>query len=597
MSFPFGKNLWKYLLPVAALLPLPAFGQALADHVPADAVIYLGWRGTADLGTGYDDSHLKSVLAKSQVDDLLHKSLPALFASVDQNAPQVAPYTDMVAEIVPAIWSHPCAFFVSDLGLSRDDPPHPKVAILCETGNDDDATKLQQTLTNSVANAPIKIFVDKTGTLVSIATFDGAGTAPDQTLAADSDFKTALGQVHADCVLTGYFDLTKIISQLDTLVAQPSMDKESAEKWPLIKDALGLNGFHRIIVSEGFSGKDWLSQAFIDAPVPRVGLSTLVNGTPLDKDLLHLIPAASVMAGAGSFDLGDFVKQVRIAATRIDPDTGKQLDQGFQQINSTIGFDVEADLLDEFGTQWAFYVDPTTAGYGPLGAVILNRPRDPDKLGTSLGKLEDMANGFAGPALHNIFPLLTLQFKHDQVAGVDLHYLEVPLITPSWAIANGTWYFGLYPQVVVSAAKGAPTDALIDSAAWLNLRKNLGGPDDITGFGFVDIPKLAPLSYQSLLMYSRLLLGAGDLVGLDSPPLVLPTLGDIVPDLEPAGAVSWVDDSGWHSNSISAFPGDALFSIQGSPTDVLPALISAGTAARQGIAVPTPVAPPPNGGL
>jgi len=34
------------------LAPAAAFAQALADRVPADAVLYVGWRGSADMGPG-----------------------------------------------------------------------------------------------------------------------------------------------------------------------------------------------------------------------------------------------------------------------------------------------------------------------------------------------------------------------------------------------------------------------------------------------------------------------------------------------------------------------------------------------------------------
>ena len=31
---------------------MPARGQALADRVPADAIIYIGWQGADELGDG-----------------------------------------------------------------------------------------------------------------------------------------------------------------------------------------------------------------------------------------------------------------------------------------------------------------------------------------------------------------------------------------------------------------------------------------------------------------------------------------------------------------------------------------------------------------
>src|SRR3954471_11130127 len=56
--------------------------QPLADRVPADAVAYVGWRGTEALGPGYDASHLKGVVAASAFPQLFAESLPRLLKSL-----------------------------------------------------------------------------------------------------------------------------------------------------------------------------------------------------------------------------------------------------------------------------------------------------------------------------------------------------------------------------------------------------------------------------------------------------------------------------------------------------------------------------------
>src|SRR5438552_3037967 len=43
----------------------PLCAQPLADRVPADAIVYIGWRGTQDLGPAYNGSHLKAVVDAS----------------------------------------------------------------------------------------------------------------------------------------------------------------------------------------------------------------------------------------------------------------------------------------------------------------------------------------------------------------------------------------------------------------------------------------------------------------------------------------------------------------------------------------------------
>jgi hypothetical protein len=75
---------------------------------------------------------------------------------------------------------------------------------------------------------------------------------------------------------------------------------------------------------------------------------------------------------------------------------------------------------------------------------------------------------------------------------------------------------------------------------------------------FTDTPLLASRGYGNLLLISRFVLGGGDLIGLESPAMVIPPLSDITPDLEPEGEIAWADAAGFHAKAIQAFPGDRL---------------------------------------
>ncbi len=63
-----------------------------------------------------------------------------------------------------------------------------------------------------------------------------------------------------------------------------------------------------------------------------------------------------------------------------------------------------------------------------------------------------------------------------------------------------------------------------------------------------------PQGYQAWLLLSRMYLGYGDLFGLQSPPMVVPTLDKLMSEAEPSGSVSWEDDSGFYVRSITPFP-------------------------------------------
>ena len=559
------RGLW--LVVLFAVLVAPAMGaaQTLADHVPADAIIYFGWRGVADPGLGYEGSHLKAVIDQSELPKLLREAVPAMIAQYSRQFPQVGQVADTLVAVGGPMWRQPSAFYLGALDLTDSEHPVPHVALLCDAGGDaaNMVEKAQALADMANKNSPVKIQVKNVNNLVVVSTFDYANHE-EKALSDDAGFKATLAQVGKEPFATLYVDGEKFTRQIDDVVAA-AKDKDAAQTWPKIRDALGLAGLKRLAMTDGFDGRDWSSQIFVDAPAPRSGLLSLLDNAPLSDDALKVIPPTATIAGAGQFDFANLVKQIREGVAKIDTNAARQMDDGIGQVNDLVGLDVEKDLIASFGPEWAYYVDPTVGGFSSMGMTLINRPRDAAKLETSLNQLEDVANKAAKNALENSpAPFVRLELRQQTIDGNKVHFAALPIFTPAWTIKDGTWYFGLYPQVVVSAAaRPAAGKSILDNPAYQDLRKRLGGPEKINGVTFADTPRIAPLAYQNLLVVSRLFLGAGDVFGLESPALVVPPLDKIMPELEPEGGITWVDDAGLHARSLSAFPGDLLFTADG----------------------------------
>src|ERR1700761_1991965 len=86
------------------LSPAAAFAQALADRVPADALIYVGWRGSADMGPGYPQSNLKAVMDETQIQDFIDRFLPEVIDKASQMNPEAGQVGQMVAAIAQPSW-------------------------------------------------------------------------------------------------------------------------------------------------------------------------------------------------------------------------------------------------------------------------------------------------------------------------------------------------------------------------------------------------------------------------------------------------------------------------------------------------------------
>src|SRR6476661_4211890 len=68
----------------------PAQAQPLADRLPADTVVYVGWAGADSLGSQYENSHLKAILEASNASKFVDEFLPQVIQKIRQEEPQAA---------------------------------------------------------------------------------------------------------------------------------------------------------------------------------------------------------------------------------------------------------------------------------------------------------------------------------------------------------------------------------------------------------------------------------------------------------------------------------------------------------------------------
>jgi len=300
-----------------------------------------------------------------------------------------------------------------------------------------------------------------------------------------------------------------------------------------------------------------MSVAFVDAPVAtRAGLLAFFNSPPVSDDTLKLIPASATVASAGICDLGGGYRAIRkMVAQFAPPPVNQQIDGAIAMANLAVGVNLETDLMDSFGPEWAMYIDPATMGNGILGATVINRPRNAAALEKSLGQLETFVNGLIKQNVHE--PQLTLGARQEVVEGATLHFWALPVVSPVWTIKDGVWCAGLYPQTVVAATKGTGGRSLLDNPVYQEARRRLNAPDKVASVAFFDLPKLTPDGYQGLLLLSRTYLGLGDLVGLQSPAMAFPPLNKLVAETTAMCSVSWTDDAGFHMKSIEPYPGSS----------------------------------------
>lgn len=535
--------------------------QPLAERIPSDAILYVGWAGTEKLEPAYSKSHLKGVLDHSSLPQLLAGLGPNLVRRLEaEGALKGEEMKDLVATLLSvgeAAWRKPTALYLGPLDYSGKQPM-PKVALFCDAGKD--AAALSAKIGNVIAKippeAPLKIRNQVWGgTLLVVSTFD-LGERIEESLSQREQFVNAMKQGRPDPAFALFFDSEKVVNVVSMGINMGADDKTKT-LWRNILVTTGIAGMRRLVYTGGFDGADWTTQAFIEAPIRMGLLSTLLDAQPLPDDLLKQAPKSSTWLAATRFDLAKTVTDIRNAVARLEPEASRGFELILAEINKLAGMDLQKDLLAHLGDQWLVYNSPET-GQGLMGMVLVSPLRDAAKAEAAMIALEQKINAaIPKPGEHNP---ITISIQTTKVDDLTIHYLAVPVVSPCWTIKNNNLYVALFPQILATAAQRNPTpgDSILANESFQAARKRLGVENAIS-LSYFDLPSLAPRGYQMILALQQAATGLLDMFGMETPAMALPPLNRITPHLSPSTASTWIDEKGWHYRGTSPFPAADLF--------------------------------------
>jgi prepilin-type processing-associated H-X9-DG protein len=218
---------------------------------------------------------------------------------------------------------------------------------------------------------------------------------------------------------------------------------------------------------------------------------------------------------------------------------------------------LQTQVFEPLGEEWAFFTDPNIGGNSITGFVLVNRLDDAKTVETALDKL--------GLAIGNIATAqaqgdgMVFAMRQTKVGDVTVRYWALPFVSPSWTIKDNNLYLALQPQLVASAAAlSGKGGSILDDQTFAAARKRLGA-DNSGSISYVNLQENVTTSYASTLSIVRLGLGMADMFGIQAPAMVLPPLHTLREHLGPAMSTTWSDDAGWHAKSVSPFPGSELF--------------------------------------
>lgn len=573
--------------------------QPLADRVPADAVLYVGWAGAEAMEPAYEQSKLRAVLDDANLRKMVGDLMPQVAAMAQEQADADAAAALSVArKLWEPTWRRPFALFVGGTwDFDESGQPRPRVGLVWDMADaaaaNDLADQLRALQAQEDRADDTRIFT--LGTIVAwvagypegqMALAGDDGAARPKSLVDDEIFGPLVRRFGSDAAIVAYADMSRLMTIINRQVDQQDNDKARLE-WNSVRTTLGLDGIGRGVLAAGFAGRDWQLKAFLESPEPRRGIPALLDGRPIGEELLRLVPRTATWLSATRFDFARALDLVRQTAASLGDEQAKQFDDDLASLQRRSGVDLEA-FLRGLGDGWLFYTDPAVAGLGGMGFVLINPLDDAAVVNETLIRLQTMAN--RAMADQNGGP--RIQFSTIQQDGVTIHSLVFPFVSPSWAVHDGRLHMALFPQAILTAVsyagEGMPT--ILDNEKFVAMRELLGGAGE-RSLQWTDLQQTAPATYQGYMMLSQMVIGSIGMQTGEAPSFMLPPLGRIMPHLSPAGSAMWADAQGWHYHLVTPFPGAGLLGPQAgaSPALVgpmavgilLPALGTARRTARQ----------------
>ncbi len=569
------------ILGAMLLSPMLAKAQPLADRVPADACVYVGWAGIKSMGPEFNETHFKAVLEASDFGRLINEYLPQVAPTLPGPASDLdkKASVQLTATMMSAMWDYPSAMVVSGVVERAPGQLAPKVLFLCEPGDQLEAIRgrLQgyldgsQELKNHVRVVVHQSYLGlvtgyKADELAIAGPTNEKGARVDA-LGNNNAFRQAMSRLQPLPKVAVYVQLESILTQTEKRMFDAAKDKPEGSpealrlaRYRAVRDGLGLTGAPYFGASGGFEGKDWGVRAYLSAPLPRKGIVSLIDSGPINQNFLRAVPKSPDVAVVARFDVGKLISQLTGAVKEVTPEGAKAIDGFLAAPPFAPEVNLRTELLEVLGDHWAFYSDPQTTGRGPMGWVMVARPADPGQVEASLMKLIGK-----GTTAYNAWT----QGKSDvkllthRVGPYEVHTLATPGVSPSWVVADGNLYAAMFPQNAVAAAEQVARNkpAMVDNPdlAAMIAKTGIRG---INGLKYYDLDETAPDAYPVLLSLSRLVLGSMDMQASATPQGVVPKLSDLNGHLGRAVYVTWADASGWTMAGKTPFPGAELLALR-----------------------------------
>ncbi len=347
--------------------------------------------------------------------------------------------------------------------------------------------------------------------------------------------------------MTLYYDYARLFGMIDAIAAKEAGEKEAGLVKAIVSE-LGFANVGALTLRVGFSGPDLVSDTFFQVPEPRTGI--LAAFKPIDTSVFRMVDAQAVGASASNCDLAGIYDTAMKAIRTVSPDDAyPEIQKGLAQLESEVQISLRDGLLKSLAGPVIFYELPAgKMTEAPMGGIVM-------VLKLTDGQLfEKNMTALGAFASAKAKGMLQVGSETDE-AGRTIHIWSSPMLAiaqvmPAWSVADGHAVIGSntalckmgIKQIV---SKGEGTKSLLDTDGYKKVAAKL--PKNLTGVAYVD----SQVQFNQMMMQLQQLWPVAVMAATQAGfklPVMLPSLGQIAQDMQPACEYSYLGSDGFYSH-------------------------------------------------
>lgn len=339
-------------------------------------------------------------------------------------------------------------------------------------------------------------------------------------------------------LLAVYIDRERIFNVLDAVARKQGEVEEFNQVKAVIKE-LGLDKVKTLVSRVGFSGSEMVVEEFTELSGPRTGL--LANLKTLDISMFDMVHASAMNAVAWNCDIAGVYDTVINAIEVVEPN---QVQSEIAEFESEAKFNIRKGLLESIAGPMVCYTLPKGAMMeAPQGGgVLIAKLKDPSLFEKTMTAMETYAAANSDGMLQ-----VSSQVKD----GNTLHtWAVMPLammqVMPTWMVTDDKVVIASNMSVFNLAVKqiDSGTGAITSLEGYKKVTANL--PENLLCLRYAD----SKLQFSQMMMSVQqfwpmvTMMASKEGVML---PFVLPSLSQIINEMEPSCSYCWFDSWGLRS--------------------------------------------------